>query len=458
MKRVPIPKEELRKLTHLHHAVDACALALIAHWLPKNGKLWELLALGELTESEKLQYDALVKEFAPGKLEHFLTCYKIDTTKTKRSPDPKRIYRLEPKRTPDAKARMCRIRDQISRELAKKRVVQHIPAEHAGLPTDETIYRAITGVEGNGKIVQMVRDKIKEQRGKVAELEKPLRECEGKLKEFDAELESIPDKEQRKLVKAERKNQRDALASELKKAKAKHEAAKEVLETMENFQSNAWLIKRVRIGSDGWTEIKKRLDKAADTPVGTSVEADTTNHNGEDTGEKAKGKKPPKLLGKPDLEKDKVVFVFDMISRKKLISLKPLKGAKEIGTNFGIAILDNVPNEQEKFVVIPWHKVWPRIYGPKSVNGEKSFLERNAGQRPRIIRVGTLIRLKNTGKAEKDGVWMVRSVKASLKLDLSRVDFIQMIKDPKVWREVSLATLGAANIEILPNKLTGVPQ
>jgi len=469
-KRIPAPKEELRKLTHLHHAVDACALALIAHWLPKHGTLWELLALGELTEKEKTEYETIVKQFALGELRtplgrqtvmprdlsEFLTCRRIDDAKANRSPDPERIYRLEAKRSPDAEDRMSRIRAQISRELAKKRVVQHIPVEHAGLPTDETIYRVITGINGHGKVVSLVRQQIEKQQHKVRELEKPFRECEAKLKAFDEQIQSIPDTKQRAIAKKERQPERKQLAETVKNAKEKYEAAKSLLETMTDFKTNSWRIKKVRIGSDAWKEITKRMEKVA----GSSSDADgqtADDQNGDDGKENKKTKKPPKMLGEPDLDKDKLVFVYDVVPRPKLISLSR-KGGKKIGSNFGIAILDNVANEQEKFVAIPWHKVWPRLYGPNPVNGEQPLIQRNGGKRPRLLRVGMRIRLSNIGKPEKEGIWMIRSAKASLKLTLSRVDFPQVKTDPKVWDNVSLISLGAQNIEVLPNTLTGIAE
>ena len=462
-KRVPLPKEELRKLTHLHHAVDACALGLIAHWLPKHGKLWELLALGELTEKEKAEYDSIVDQFARGELRtpmgrqkvkefdlsQFLTCYKIDDTKTKRSPDPERVYRLEAKRTPDAKARMCWVRDQISRELAKKRVVQHIPTEHAGLPTDETIYRVITGVAGNGKVIRLVREQIEKQRRKMTELEKPFREWEAKLESFDREIESIADGKLRSAAKKERQAQRKPIAKAVQDAKAKYEAAKSLLETMENFQTNAWLVKKVRAGSDGWEKLKKQFEKIA---AGQSASAEATEAGDDGSGdanENQKATKLPKLLRKLDLEKDKVAHIFEVVSRAKLV------GQKTIASNFGIAILDNVPNEREKCVVIPWHKVWPRIYGPNPVNGEQPLIDRNGGQRPRILRNGQLIRVP---KGTHQGTWRVFSAKNNadgIALALGKPDAIaydkakqnvklrQLLKDGMVALNTSLVGVAA---------------
>jgi hypothetical protein len=136
----------------------------------------------------------------------------------------------------------------------------------------------------------------------------------------------------------------------------------------------------------------------------------------------------------------------------KIIGLKPgkltpQKGARVITDNFGVAILDHAAEGEEKFVIIPWHKVWPKIQELKA---------RNAGKQPRLLRNGMLIRIAGlTGKqAGKNSVWRVFSVKQSKKLDLGSSDRVVMEdKGLGVWREVSLETLGAERITILPRNL-----
>jgi hypothetical protein len=136
----------------------------------------------------------------------------------------------------------------------------------------------------------------------------------------------------------------------------------------------------------------------------------------------------------------------------KIIGLKPGKlspqrGARVITDNFGVAILDHAAEGKEKFVIIPWHKVWPRIQELKM---------RNAGKLPRLLRNGMLIRIAGlTGKqSDKNSVWRVFSVKQSKKLDLGSPDRVVMEdKGFGVWREVSLETLGPKRIEILPRSL-----
>jgi CRISPR-associated endonuclease Csn1 len=36
-------KNDIRDITHLHHALDACVLGLASHFIPNNGRVWELI-------------------------------------------------------------------------------------------------------------------------------------------------------------------------------------------------------------------------------------------------------------------------------------------------------------------------------------------------------------------------------------------------------------------------------
>lgn len=143
----------------------------------------------------------------------------------------------------------------------------------------------------------------------------------------------------------------------------------------------------------------------------------------------------------------------------KLLGLKPLngsgklageKGVRVITDNFGVAILDHAAEGEEKFVVIPWHRVWHRLSELKPKNG---------GKAPRLIRNGMLIQVQNLPNklASKAGVWRVFSVKQTLKLDLGSPDRVVMEdKGAGVWREVSLTTLGPERIQLLKASYAGI--
>jgi len=168
MKRIAKPKAAIRDCTHLHHAVDACALGLIAHFLPKDGRLWEYVALGELTESEKENYESLRAQFQRGRLSNgvsvksvnfddFLCLSKLRPDDKKRFPDPDRIWRLVPRRDEQALAQMNRIKKGIKRELAKKRVVQHIPADRSGFAAKETTWRVFNANDTHPSTQRLAR-------------------------------------------------------------------------------------------------------------------------------------------------------------------------------------------------------------------------------------------------------------------------------------------------------------
>lgn len=104
-------KTEIRDVTHLHHAVDACVLGFAAHYIPNNGRVWELIAKRTLLSAEEEVLKAL-GIFTFGKGGRFQLRDLGDNHK-----------------------------DEMRRRLAEMRVAQHIPADLSGLACDETVYR-----------------------------------------------------------------------------------------------------------------------------------------------------------------------------------------------------------------------------------------------------------------------------------------------------------------------------
>ena len=109
-------KTEIRNLTHLHHALDACVLGLASHYLPNNGGLWELMLKRNPNDSEK----ALLRSTG---------YFDFDSQN-----------RFGLTELPDA------LKEQIRHRLAEKRVVQHIPADMSGMHVEENT-RGITGIQ-----------------------------------------------------------------------------------------------------------------------------------------------------------------------------------------------------------------------------------------------------------------------------------------------------------------------
>jgi hypothetical protein len=125
--------------------------------------------------------------------------------------------------------------------------------------------------------------------------------------------------------------------------------------------------------------------------------------------------------------------------------LKRQKGVRVITDNFGVAILDHAPEGEEKFVVIPWHRVWHRLEELKA---------RTGGKRPRVLRNGMLIEVP---QGTHRGRWRVFSAKNSARgiaLALGRPDGISY---DKAKQNVRLAVLLRDGLSSLSGSLAGGP-
>lgn len=147
-------------------------------------------------------------------------------------------------------------------------------------------------------------------------------------------------------------------------------------------------------------------------------------------------------------------------SANKVIGLKPgkltpQKGVRVITDNFGIAILDHAPEGEERLVVVPWHKVWPRLEELKA---------RNAGKVPRVLRNGMLIRvLKKAGRSDYRGTWMIRGTKFNRKsgamINFTAADTIETVGSGRsdIYENVRVQALIEGGLEILKTSLSGIP-
>lgn len=144
--------------------------------------------------------------------------------------------------------------------------------------------------------------------------------------------------------------------------------------------------------------------------------------------------------------------------------LTPQKGVRVITDNFGAAILDHAPKGEEKFIIIPWHKVWPRL---------QELKKRNGGKMPRILRNGQIIRVSG-GTYKDNGAWKITSIKnqkTGIKLNLGQPDTVNteevvLNTARQKWErkvrngckhEASLASIVSGGLEILDLPLTGFP-
>jgi CRISPR-associated endonuclease Csn1 len=123
------PKTEIRKITHLHHALDACVLALADRFLPRDGGAWELLVKRRLTPAEQKRAQDLFGR-------------QVNISKD---------GQLELNDLP------AFLKQQIASRLAEHRVVQHVPAEMSGLIAEQNPWRVLEISNGQATITQRIR-------------------------------------------------------------------------------------------------------------------------------------------------------------------------------------------------------------------------------------------------------------------------------------------------------------
>jgi CRISPR-associated endonuclease Csn1 len=137
-------KTDIRDITHLHHALDACMLGLASHFIPNNGRVWELIVKRNPNDLEKRQLQALgVFGF---NAENRFEMLDLDG----------------------------KFKEQICQRLAEKRVVQHIPARMDGLRVEQNTWRVIAVKDDEVILKQRIRQPDGKRPEKIAE-EKPAK-------------------------------------------------------------------------------------------------------------------------------------------------------------------------------------------------------------------------------------------------------------------------------------------
>ena len=106
-------KTDIRGITHLHHALDACVLAFASLFLPRDGGALELLVKRRLNADDQKRAR-----------DHFGDMIAI---------------------TQDGELRLAdlapHLKEQICERLKERRVVQHLPKDLSGLRCKETVWR-----------------------------------------------------------------------------------------------------------------------------------------------------------------------------------------------------------------------------------------------------------------------------------------------------------------------------
>jgi hypothetical protein len=137
-------KTDIREITHLHHALDACVLGLASHFIPNNGLVWELIVKRNLNDVEKQQLQAL-------------GIFDFNSEK-----------RFEMRELED------KFKEQIRQRLAERRVVQHVPARMDGLRVEQNTWRVVAEKHGEVMLRQRIRQADGTRLKKEAE-EKPAK-------------------------------------------------------------------------------------------------------------------------------------------------------------------------------------------------------------------------------------------------------------------------------------------
>lgn len=144
-------KTEIRDITHLHHALDACVLAYATEFLPRDGGVWELLIKRRLSDAEQ----RLLRK-------HLGNMVSIAADGQFRLADLPEGFKA-----------------QIRARLAERRVIQHLPAEMTGLRVEQNAWRVVKVENGFVHLRQRIRQpdgtrplkEAKEKIGKVLGLQ-----------------------------------------------------------------------------------------------------------------------------------------------------------------------------------------------------------------------------------------------------------------------------------------------
>jgi len=441
-KEVPRKKNELRKLTHLHHAIDACTLGMLAHILPKDGKLWEYIAVGDLTEIQAADFGKRSQEFKRRghPFSSLFTLVPIPENEREEESEKPRTHRVRSIWNKQNKELLHWVKESIGSALEARRVRLHIPAERNGMPTNQTVYRVLTSLNAPGYIPQLARAVLSAK--------------EEQLKRLDEAVANEKNKGRLKKLSLER----DALAK--------------LLNRLKDFVQNVWLINRVRKDSETGKDVINRLKEyedwrrrnngerapeAADETSQEDLDADAE----EDAAKSKKSnrkKREPNLLRPFNPDKHKLLYLFDVVSRDRVIGLPPdnkiaqarllpLKAGKELGANFAAVIFPPIEVNGEKqwrdgkeIIVLPFFRVHHSLEQLKA-----------QGKKIQLLRNGALIHVP---KGDRYGWWRVISVKDTeaygKAVDLAAPDGVEKIKG-----NAPLTVLLKEGMKIISSPLTG---
>jgi CRISPR-associated endonuclease Csn1 len=138
-------KTQIRDITHLHHALDAVAVALVSVYLPgslpgqienEKGALWAAMLKRNKTKAD---IDLLMRTGMFAK--HY---QKQDSAEDEKKLD---VHLCDIPKS---------VKEKLAERLAEKRVVQHIPSDQSGALLEETTWRYVCEYQGQAIMVQKI--------------------------------------------------------------------------------------------------------------------------------------------------------------------------------------------------------------------------------------------------------------------------------------------------------------
>ena len=121
------PKGDIRDITHLHHALDACVIGYASVLLPNNGKLWEQLVTRKVRSNERAAF---------GQMHGWNTMLRLSSPVD--APNEKTTLKLQVADLPAA------FKNQIVERLKERRVVQHVPADMSGARLEQNTWGVVS--------------------------------------------------------------------------------------------------------------------------------------------------------------------------------------------------------------------------------------------------------------------------------------------------------------------------
>ncbi len=120
------PKGDIRDITHLHHALDACVIGYASILLPNNGKLWEQIVTRKVRPCERIAFS---------KMHGWNKMLKLSSPTD--APTENTTLKLH------VADLLPEFKKQIVERLKERRVVQHVPADMSGARLEMNTWRVV---------------------------------------------------------------------------------------------------------------------------------------------------------------------------------------------------------------------------------------------------------------------------------------------------------------------------